>query len=169
MHNYARCERVISASGAVRSRWQDAYSWRVAFCRISTGAALRAVQEATNRGTVRTTNRCWRKCPPFFRDPNDPADSTFSSYYVLTGPSTVFFGKEGAKFPQIHRRHIEHFDVRRGQTRHSVDEAEDIPYDNGQAAPQTGADITLRDFIAALCDGAVGSFRTNVDQRRLTD
>ena len=80
MHNYARCERVISAGRPVRSRRQNPLQLAGGPAAVPRSTALSAVQASMNRGTVPKTNRFWRKCPPVFRDPERPADSTFSSY-----------------------------------------------------------------------------------------
>ncbi|MCA9201376.1 MAG: DUF1559 domain-containing protein, partial [Planctomycetales bacterium] len=39
--------------------------------------------------------------PPLFRHPEAPEGATSSSYYVLTGDSTIFHGTKGTRFEEI--------------------------------------------------------------------
>jgi hypothetical protein len=117
--------------------------------------------------------------PAVFRDPVEPANSTSSSYYGLTGPSTIFFGKEGAKFDQITDGLSNTFMLVEAKRDIPWTKPEDIPYAADVAAgdaptrnvsryvidaplPKLGghyADI----FLVGMCDGSVRAISQKID------
>jgi hypothetical protein len=106
------------------------------------------------------------KIPAVFRDPNDPADSTFSSCYALTGPATVFSGKEGVKFAQILDGTSNTLMFVEAKRDIPWTKPEDIPYDKEKPLPKLGGHYA-EGFLAALCDGSVRFIAQSVDQMLL--
>jgi hypothetical protein len=98
-----------------------------------------------------------------FRDPNDPNDSTFASYFALTGPSTIFYGKEGTKFPQITDGTSNTLMFVEAKREIPWTKPEDIPYDKDKPLPKLGGRYA-EGFVAALCDGSVRFISQNIDQ-----
>lgn len=123
------------------------------------------------------------KMPAVYRDPNDPPDSTFSSYYGLAGPSTIFPGKrEGTKFSEILDGTSNTIMFVEAKRDIPWTKPEDIPYAddlrpaNAPVPPQGVPSRYAGDkplpkfgghysnfFLVALCDGAVRVVHQNVD------
>ena len=106
------------------------------------------------------------KMPTLFRDTGDAADSTFSSYYALTGPSTMFFGKEGCKINEIRDGLSNTLMIVEAKRDIPWTKPEDIPHTAGAPLPKLGGhhpDI----FLAAFGDGAVRALSLKIDQAQL--
>jgi beta-lactamase regulating signal transducer with metallopeptidase domain len=92
--------------------------------------------------------------PDVFRSPPDEKGTTNSSYFVLTGPKTMFSGKEGVKILEI-----------TGGTSNTImfveakrdipwTKPEDIEYDPAKPLPNLGGHFP-GGFIAGIADGSV--------------
>ena len=94
------------------------------------------------------------KMPDVFRSPPDERPTTSASYYVLTGPKTMFSGKDGMKISDI-----------TGGTSNTIvfveakrdipwTKPEDIDYDPAKPLPKLGGHFP-GGFCAAFADGSV--------------
>ena len=101
MHNYHAANGSFPPAVLCGPDGKTPYSWRVALLPYLDQAALYEQYKKDEPWDSPNNKQVLAKMPPVFRDPTDPADSTFSSYFGLTGPSTIFFGKEGAKMSEI--------------------------------------------------------------------
>ena len=92
--------------------------------------------------------------PVILRSPSDESAATNSSYFVLTGPKTMFSGKDGMKIPDI-----------TGGTSNTImlveatrdipwTKPEDIDYDPAKPLPKLGGHFA-GGFCAAFADGSV--------------
>ncbi len=92
--------------------------------------------------------------PATLRSPSDESAATNSSYFVLTGPKTMFSGKDGMKIPDI-----------TGGTSNTImlveatrdipwTKPEDIDYDPAKPLPKLGGHFA-GGFCAAFADGSV--------------
>ncbi|MHC4178006.1 MAG: DUF1559 family PulG-like putative transporter [Planctomycetota bacterium] len=107
------------------------------------------------------------KMPAFFRNPADTQpDKHSSSYYVLTGPDTVFAGKKGVRIAEIPDGTSNTILVVEAQRSVPWTKPEDIPYDPRKPLPKLGG-FNKTGFNAALCDGSVRSFSPSIDERTL--
>ncbi|HEY2251385.1 MAG TPA: DUF1559 domain-containing protein, partial [Planctomycetaceae bacterium] len=101
MHNYASVNNTFPPAVLYGPDGKTPYSWRIALLPYLDQAALYGQYDKNEPWDGPNNKLVLAKMPVLFRDTGDPADSTFSSYYVLTGPSTIFFGKEGCKIQEI--------------------------------------------------------------------
>ncbi len=128
------------------------YSWRVALLPYLDQAALYAEYRKDERWDSENNKRVLEKMPAVFRDPNDPAESNFSSYFGLTGPSTVFFGKDGAKIQQILDGTSNTLLLVEAKRDIPWTKPEDIPYSQDEPLPKLGGRYDGV-FLAVFCDG----------------
>lgn len=163
MHNYADVNGSFPPAVLYGPDGKTPYSWRVALLPYLEQAALYEQYKKDEPWDSPNNKQVLAKMPPQFRDPNDAADSTFSSYYALTGPATIFFGKEGAKFLQILDGTSNTLMFVEAKRDIPWTKPEDIPYDKDKPLPKLGGHYA-QGFIAALCDGAVRFISQNVDQ-----
>jgi hypothetical protein len=185
MHNYAESHNG-SFPPAVLYGGPDGktpYSWRVAVLPYLDQGPLYEQYKQDEPWDSPNNKLVLAKMPAVFRDPGDPADSTFSSYYGLTGPSTILFGKEGAKIVQI-----------TDGTSHTlmfVEAKRDIPWTKPEDIPYA-ADVATGDaatrsvsryvtnaplpklgghypdiFLAVFCDGVVRAVSQSIDPAQL--
>ncbi|MBN1854048.1 MAG: DUF1559 domain-containing protein, partial [Pirellulales bacterium] len=99
------------------------------------------------------------KMPAIYRHPKDNSQSTNTSYFVLTGPETVFSSKEGVKLREV--LDGTHFTLLVVEAKRDVPwtKPEDIPYASDQPLPELGGwqwSLGGPDgFCVARCDGSV--------------
>jgi hypothetical protein len=155
------------------------YSWRVALLPHLDQAALYEQYKKNEPWDSPDNKLVLAKMPGVFRDPSDPADSTYSSYYALTGPSTIFSGKEGTKILQITDGTSNTLMLVEAKRDIPWTKPEDIPYAADLAPagspsryatnaplPKLGGhypDV----FLAAFCDGAVRAISQEIDPTQL--
>jgi hypothetical protein len=104
--------------------------------------------------------------PRYFRDSHDPADSTNSSYFVLTGPKTIFAGKEGINMRQITDGTAVTFLVVEAQRDIPWAKPEDIPYLADKPVLALGGRYA-GGYLAAFCDGSVRFIADRIDEQVL--
>jgi hypothetical protein len=165
MHNYADVNGSFPPAVLFGPDGKTPYSWRVALLPYLDQNIFQ--QYKFNEPWDSPDNKkVLAKMPPVFRDPNDPADSAFASYFALTGPATIFYGKEGTKFAQILDGTSNTLMFVEAKRDIPWTKPEDIPYDKDKPLPKLGghySDI----FIAALCDGSVRIIHQSVDPNML--
>jgi len=163
MHNYADVNGSFPPAVLYGPDGKTPYSWRVALLPYLEQAPLFEQYKKDEPWDSPANKQVLAKMPAVFRDPNDPAESTVSSYYGLTGPSTIFFGKEGAKFVQITDGTSNTLMLVEAKREIPWTKPEDIPYDKDKPLPKLGGHYA-EGFIAAVCDGSVRIIPQNVDQ-----
>jgi hypothetical protein len=142
------------------------YSWRVALLPYLDQQALYNQYKFNEPWDSPDNKLVLAKMPAVFRDPADPADSTFSVYFALTGPTTIFFGKEGAKIAEITDGLSNTLMFVEAKRDIAWTRPEDIPVAADAPLPKLGGhfpDI----FIAAMCDGGVRVFPQRIDAKLL--
>jgi prepilin-type processing-associated H-X9-DG protein len=110
--------------------------------------------------------RVLEQMPALFRSPSADPRSTSSSYFVLTGPETIFSGKEGAKFQQITDGTSNTLLIVEARRDIPWTKPEDIPYESGQPLPKLGG-YTQGGFNAAFADGSVRFLHEAIDEKML--
>jgi hypothetical protein len=101
-----------------------------------------------------------QKMPQVFRSHNDKPTSTNASYFAITGPGTVFDGKEGT--PVVEIRDGTSNTLLWVEAKRDIPwtKPEDIAYNADQPVPELGgwqSDV----FLVALCDGSVHPVRSS--------
>jgi beta-lactamase regulating signal transducer with metallopeptidase domain len=184
MHNYA-AEKNGSFPPAVLygPDGKTPYSWRVALLPYLDQAQLYQQYKFNEPWDSPDNKLVLAKMPALFRDPADPADSTYSSYFAITGPSTIFFGKEGAKIAQITDGTSNTLMFVEARRDIPWTKPEDIPYAADVAAgdaPTRNVSRYVTDaplpklgghypdiFMAANCDGSVRAVSQKIDPAQL--
>jgi beta-lactamase regulating signal transducer with metallopeptidase domain/type II secretory pathway pseudopilin PulG len=166
MHNYADVNGSFPPAVLYGPDGKTPYSWRVALLPFLEQVQLFQQYNFNQPWDSPANKQVLANMPPQFRDPNDAAGSTFSSYYGLTGPSTIFSGKEGSKFLQITDGTSNTLMFVEAKRDIPWTKPEDIPYDKDKPFPKLGGHYP-DGFIAALCDGSVRFLRQNVDETLL--
>jgi hypothetical protein len=96
--------------------------------------------------------------PPVYRAPTaTKAQDHYSSYYVLTGPTTAFAGRKGVGFEEMVDGTAHTLLAAEADRPIPWTKPEDIPYDPDKPLPKLGG-LTEGGFNAATCDGAVHFF-----------
>ena len=108
------------------------------------------------------------KMPAWFRDPGEQDQSQNASYFVLSGPGTIFDGKEGTAFRLI--RDGSSNTILAVEARRDIPwtKPEDIPYDPNRPLPKLGG-YHAGGFFAALADGAVRFVPEGINEKSLRD
>jgi len=183
MYNYQEANKSFPPAVLYGPDGKTPYSWRVALLPYLDQAALYEQYNKNEPWDSPANKLVLAKMPVLFRDTGDPADSTFSSYYVLAGPSTPFFGKEGCQIAQLTDGTSNTLLIVEAKRDIPWTKPEDIPY----AADVARADAPTRAvsryavdaplpklgghhpdiFLAAFCDGAVRAVSLQADPMQL--
>ncbi len=166
MHNYADLYGSLPPAVLYGPDGKTPYSWRVALLPFLEQAPLFQQYNFNQPWDSPANKQVLAQMPPQFRDPNDAADSNFSSYFALTGPSTVFFGKLGAKFAQITDGTSNTLMVVEAKRSIPWTKPEDIPYDANKPLPKLGG-FSKEGFNAAFADGSVRFISQMIDENVL--
>jgi len=149
------------------------YSWRVALLPFLTteerSIGRNELYEQYDRNQPWDSpgnRRLLAKIPEIYRCPDDEADSTNSSYFVLTGPTTMFSGREGTGLDDILDGISTTLLVVETKRDIPWTKPEDIPYDANRPMPKLGGFHDNR-FWAVLCDGSMPLISVNLDERIL--
>jgi hypothetical protein len=145
------------------------YSWRVALLPYLEEAPLYEQYRFDEPWDSPANLEVLKKMPDVYRAAGDPADSTNTSYFALTGPETVFSQTGGA--PPIRGTRIS--EIRDGtantllvvEAKRSVPwtKPEDLPYDPEKPVPELGGHFE-DGFLAALCDGSARLMPKDLDE-----
>jgi hypothetical protein len=103
------------------------------------------------------------KMPEVFRHPLDAVDSTNTSYFALTGPSTVFYNDKGTAIKEIADGMSRTIMIAEAKRAVPWTKPEDIEYSVDKPLPELGGWFE-GGFNAALCDGSVWFFGKKVDE-----
>jgi beta-lactamase regulating signal transducer with metallopeptidase domain/xanthosine utilization system XapX-like protein len=94
------------------------------------------------------------KMPDVFRSPPDERPTTSASYYVLTGPKTMFSGKDGMKISDITGGASNTIMFVEAKRDIPWTKPEDIDYDPAKPLPKLGGHFP-GGFVTAFVDGSV--------------
>ena len=166
MHVYAEEHKTFPPAVLYSPDGKTAHSWRVAILPYLDQVSLYQQYRLDEPWDSVNNKKVLEKMPAVFRDPYDLADSTISSYFVLTGPTTVFFDKKGAELAKITDGTSNTLMIVEAKRDIPWTKPEDVPYDKEKPLPKLGgryADV----FLAAFCDGSVRAISQRVDERNL--
>ena len=183
MHNYADVNKTFPPAVLYGPDGKTPYSWRVALLPYLDQDALYRQYKFNEPWDSPDNKLVLAKIPVVFRDTGDATDTTYSSYFAVTGPSTIFFGKEGAKINEITDGTSNTLMLVEAKRDIPWTKPEDIPY----AADVAAADAPTRNvsryvtdaplpklgghhadiFLAAFCDGSVRAISQKFDPAQL--
>ena len=107
-----------------------------------------------------------KKMPPEFRYPNDAADSKNASYYVLTGPGTVFENEKSCRYAEIRDGSSNTLLIVEAKRDIPWTKPDDIAYDPEKPLPKLGG-WSDKGFNAAFADGVVRFLPSSIDEKTL--
>jgi hypothetical protein len=105
--------------------------------------------------------------PPIYRHPFDDPTSTNTSYFVLTGPDTIFFNNEGTRLAQITDGTSNTILVVEAKRDIPWTKPEDIPYAADQPIPKLGGWQENNRFLFARSDGSVTTEQADQNEELL--
>lgn len=166
MHNYADTFRSFPPAVLYGPDGKTPYSWRVAILPFIEQDALYRQYNFNEPWDSETNKKVLEKMPAIYRDPSDPEKSPNASYFVLTGPQTIFSGKAGTTFPQITDGLSNTLMVVEAKRDIPWTKPEDIPYDREKALPKLGGRYD-EGFIALFGDGSVRFLQKKIEDQIL--
>jgi len=141
------------------------YSWRVALLPHLGEQALYEQYNFNEPWDSEANRRVLENMPAVFRNPNR-AEGTTTSYFVLTGPETLFAGQEGQKYAEIPDGSSNTLLIVEAKRDIPWTKPDDIPYDGKLSATDLGGFFN-GGFNAALADGSVRFVSQKTDDTTL--
>jgi beta-lactamase regulating signal transducer with metallopeptidase domain len=171
MYNYHNTHNSLPPAVLYGPDGKTPYSWRVALLPFLGEEALYEQYKKDEPWDGPNNKQLLAKMPAVFRDPTDPANTAFTSYFGITGPSTVFSGKEGIRMLQITDGTSNTLQLVEAKRDVPWTKPEDIPFagdprDEKTPLPKFGGHYPGV-FLAAMCDGAVRVFANDIDPKLL--
>lgn len=113
-----------------------------------------------------TNRKVLAQMPDVFRSPFDKSGSTSTSYFVLSGPDTVFPGEEGMRLQQLTDGTSKTFSIVEAKRDVPWTKPEDIEYAADKPVPKLGGWVS-GEFSAASVDGSVHRVSSDIDEPTL--
>ena len=130
------------------------YSWRVALLPFLDQEDLYKQYHQDEPWDSPSNRKVLEKMPEVYRMPSEPADSTRSCFFVLTGPETIFDGGKGTRLQEICDGTSATILTVEAKRDIPWTKPEDIPYDAAQPLPELGG-YRENGFLVVLADGRV--------------
>lgn len=166
MHNYADTFRSFPPAVLYGPDGKTPYSWRVAILPYIEQDALYRQYNFNEPWDSETNKKVLENMPVIYRDPSDSEASRNSSYFVLTGPQTIFSGKAGTTLPQITDGLSNTLMVVEAKRDIPWTKPEDIPYDREKTVPKLGGHYD-EGFITLFGDGSVRFIQKKIEEQVL--
>lgn len=166
LHNYHDVNKSFPPAVLFGPDGKTPYSWRVAILPYVEGEALFRQYNFTEPWDSENNKKVLAKMPAVFRDPNDPEGSTNASYFALTGPTTIFSGKEGTQIQRITDGTSNTLMVVEAKRDIPWTKPDDIPYAADKAVPKLGGHYP-DGFLGLIADGSVRFFSSSIDEKVL--
>ncbi len=129
------------------------HSWRVALLPFLGHADLYGMYHFDEPWDSEHNKTLLGKMPVIYRHPDEPADSTNSCYFAITGPETIFT-REKISFATITDGTSNTILAVEAKRRIPWTKPEDLPYAADKELPKLGG-FHAEGYNAALCDGSV--------------
>ena len=142
------------------------YSWRVALLPFLGQQPLYDQYRFDEAWDSPHNRRVLERMPDVFRCPEEPADSTDTSCFVLAGPGTMFDGKEGTHFKDIRDGMSNTILLVEAKRSIPWTKPEDIPYDTAKPLPALGG-FFEGGFHVVMADGSVHFLPSTVSEKVL--
>jgi prepilin-type processing-associated H-X9-DG protein len=165
-HNYADVNGHFPSSVVIGPDGKTPHSWRVAILPYVEGTAVYEQYKFDEPWDSDHNKKLLAKMPPVFRDAGAEATTTFSSYFLLTGETTIGGTKNGAKFLEITDGTSN--TILAVEAKHDIPwmKPDDIAYDPAKPFPKFGG-WHAGGFNAALADGSVRFISDTIDEKVL--
>jgi beta-lactamase regulating signal transducer with metallopeptidase domain len=160
MHNYHDKHKHFPPAVVMGPDGKTPHSWRVELLPFLDAEKLFREYRENEPWDSPINAKVLRHMPDVFRSPFDAANSTDSSYYVFTGPGTIFDGPNGTPISSITDGTSNTLLVVESERNIPWTKPEDIPFDPNKPLPTLGGYVEGR-FLAALADGSARRFETD--------
>ncbi|MBW3600703.1 MAG: DUF1559 domain-containing protein, partial [Planctomycetes bacterium] len=167
MHNFHDTHRRFPAAVNIGPDGETRHSWRVALLPYL-GEEARRIYDQYNQGEPWDSPQnqaLIERMPDVFRHPLSPVDSTSSSYYVLTGPHTIFNG-EGHRMAAIVDGTANTILIAEAQRNVPWTNPEDISVAPGTPLPELGG-FTPAGYNVVAADGSAHFLPHTLDKTML--
>lgn len=154
MHNYHEAHGKFPPAIGYGPDGKTPHSWRVALLPFLGQAELHKKCNFKEPWDSPNNTKLLEEIPAAYRCPKVDGDSTCSSYFVLTGPSTVFSGPEGTSRSDIIDGTNSTLLVVEAKRDIPWTRPADIPYDLGEPLPKLGG-MHSGGSYASFADGSV--------------
>ncbi len=166
MHNYADVNKHFPAAVVIGPDGKTPHSWRIELLPYLDRAALYQQYKMDEPWDSENNKKVLEQIPVVFRHAQADPKSKFSSYFLLTGDTTIFPGMKPTAIPEITDGTSNTIAVVEAQRPIPWTKPEDIPYDPAKPLPKLGG-YEPNTFSAAFADGSVRAIQNNVDQNIL--
>ena len=166
MHNYAYTYKHFPPAVLYGPDGKTPYSWRVALLPYLEQIVLYRQYHFDEPWDGPHNRKLLAQMPAVFRGWEEPADSTNSCYFVLTGPGTIFDGREGTTFAQIRDGLSNTILAVEAKRDIPWTKPEDIPYDAQKPLPKLGGYFE-GGFHVAMADGSVPFLSSTASEKIL--
>ncbi len=175
MHNFHYLHQRFPAASSREyydyedSQWKDSkhpHSWRVDLLQFLEGMTLYKEYRFEEPWDSEANKRILDQMPDVYRDPNEPAGSTNSSYFVLTGPEAIFYNEKGTSFREIVDGTSFTLLIVEAKRDIPWTKPEDIPVSKDKELPELGGHYEGM-FLAASADGYVRAYSSSIDPATL--
>lgn len=153
MHNYHDVNGHFPPAVLYGPDGKTPYSWRVALLPYLEQQALYNQYNFSEPWDGPNNRKLMDIVVPTYRSPQATGVPNHASYYVLTGPDTIFSGREGTDFPRITDGTSNTILVVETSRPVPWTKPEDIPYDPKAPLPELGG-LYPEGFQATLADGS---------------
>jgi hypothetical protein len=165
-HLYADFHNHFPAAAVIGPDGKTPHSWRVAILPFLDAKPLYDQYKFDEPWDSENNKKLIPQMPAVFRDPSEVPTSTFSSYFVLTGETTIFDRKEGVPLAAIRDGLSNTILLVEAKRDIPWTKPEDIAYDPAKPLPKLGG-RRPKGFNAALADGSVRFIADTVNEMTL--
>jgi len=142
------------------------HSWRVALLPFIDHEALFEQYKFDEPWDSEANKKILAQMPAVFRADNDAPDSTNTSYFVVTGPNTLFSDAEGTRIKSVVDGTAKTLMIVEAKRPVPWTKPEDISYSANQPVPTLGSWVDGQ-FLSATSDGVVRQLSTGIDDATL--
>ncbi len=162
MHNYHDVYKVLPAAINHKNPGDPGHSWRVALLPYLEQQDLYRQYRFDEPWDSEHNRRLIERMPEVFRNPNQPADTKFTNYFVFVGGGAIFDPGKAPSFRDIRDGTSNTIAIVEAERHIPWTKPEDIPFSPNQPLPKLG----LGDgrVSIGLADGAVRTVPLNIPE-----
>lgn len=163
---FPMAKNFIYRANGQRQTSKHPHSWRVAILPYMEETSLREHYHYDEPWDSEANMKVLENMPGLFRSAQDDPNSKNTSYFLFTGPGTLFPGQEGIKMSQVFDGASQTFLLVEAKRDVPWTKPEDFEYAADKPLPKLGG-WAVGEFLAAMADGSVRRVSTDIDERSL--